>query len=93
MAGGSSCNVGFQVGDGVGLSQFSFRTVGGYAQLVGELTGARAPTSIDFDSSGPEGRDQSSVWLRFAPIAGLVALLLVSTVRIAQRARAGRTDA
>ena len=60
-----------------------------YAEVVAELTGARAPTAIDFDSSSPEGFDASPIWLRLAPIAALVVLIGYSTVRIARRGRGG----
>jgi hypothetical protein len=58
-----------------------------YTQLVAELTSARAPGSIDFDSSGPSGPPDTPVWQRLAPIAALALLIVGSLIRIVRRSR------
>jgi hypothetical protein len=59
-----------------------------YSRLVAELANARPPEAIDFDSSGPEGRDETPLPLHLLPIIGLVSLIVISLIRIIQRSRA-----
>jgi hypothetical protein len=60
-----------------------------YPRLVSELTGARAPQAIDFDSSDPTGPPEGNPVWRLATVGALGALIIGSMVRLALRARSG----